>query len=163
MGDSIPDEVLLRKSMLAAEGYSQLGMPVEALDELNRIGEIPEIAVPLENLRLQIQMRARRWQDAERTAERLCRLDPEDPDHFIHRAFCLHETGHTKEARESLQGGPGALTAMALYHYNLACYDAVLGDIEEAQAHLRQAFQLDAKYREFARTDEDLKAVRALL
>ncbi len=47
----------------------------------------------------------------------------------------------------------------ATYHYNLGCYDAALGNIEEAQAHLRASFKLDSKFREFARTDPDLRPV----
>ena len=51
----------------------------------------------------------------------------------------------------------------ATYHYNLGCYDAALGNIEDAQAHLRASFKLDRKFREFAKTDPDLKAVWSTL
>ena len=76
---------------------------------------------------------------------------------------CLHEMGDTVTACDTLRGGPKTLTANPLYHYNLGCYHAVLGDLGEATPALRQAFKLDSKLAEMAKTDPDLDAVRELL
>lgn len=44
--------------------------------------------------------------------------------------------------------------------YNLACYEALAGRRAEALDHLRRAFELDPKTREWAATDSDLDSLR---
>ncbi|MDP9491293.1 MAG: hypothetical protein M3P42_03700 [Actinomycetota bacterium] len=44
--------------------------------------------------------------------------------------------------------------------YNLACAEALAGEPDSALDHLRQAIEVEERFREFARTDEDLAAVR---
>jgi len=55
-----------------------------------------------------------------------------------------------------LLGGPEALRAEPTFHYNLACYECVLGHLDLARMHLEKSIQLDTKYRDFARGDPDL-------
>ncbi len=110
-------------------------------------------------MRLFIHMRAKRWGEALKISQGICRASPEETVGFIHAAFCLHELGRTADAKLLLLSGPSALLGEATYHYNLGCYDAALGNIEDAQAHLRVSFKLDKKFREFARTDPDLRSV----
>ena len=104
-------------------------------------------------------MRVRRWEDALEISRTLVRMLPKETIGDIPAAFCRPEMRRTAEAKSLLLSGPSALLNEATYHYNLGCYDAVLGNIEEAQAHLRVSFRLDKKFREFARTDPDLKPV----
>ena len=44
--------------------------------------------------------------------------------------------------------------------YNLACVEVLASEPDLAFGHLRQAIQLEERFREFARTDEDFAAVR---
>jgi tetratricopeptide (TPR) repeat protein len=44
--------------------------------------------------------------------------------------------------------------------YNLACFEALGGRREQALAHVRRAFELDPKTREWAETDSDLDSIR---
>ena len=44
--------------------------------------------------------------------------------------------------------------------YNLSCAEALQGDHEEALGHLARAIALEDRFREFARTDEDLDGLR---
>ena len=57
--------------------------------------------------------------------------------------------------------GPETLHADPTYHYNLACYECRLGNFDLARVHLDRSFHLDKKYRDFAKTDPDLKALRS--
>jgi hypothetical protein len=47
----------------------------------------------------------------------------------------------------------------AILHYNLACYECLLGDVEVAKVRLQHAFKLDPTLRMKALEDEDLQAV----
>ncbi len=151
------------RTLLAAQGYFELGMLEDAMTELESLPEPMRGKLEVLQMRLFIHMRAKRWEQALEISRGLCRVGPEDTLGFIHAAFCLHELGRTLEAKTLLLGGPSALLDEATYHYNLGCYDAALGNIEDAQAHLRASFRLDKKFREFAKTDPDLRSVWDLL
>lgn len=153
-----PDKVLL-----AAQGYFELGMMDDALSELESLPRALQSRLDVLQMRLCACMRIHRWDDALRASEDLCQLQPDEAMGYIHAAFCLHELGRTSEARDMLLAGPTALLRDATYYYNLGCYDAALGNIESAQTHLQASFKLDRKFREYAKTDPDLKSVWATL
>jgi tetratricopeptide (TPR) repeat protein len=44
--------------------------------------------------------------------------------------------------------------------YNLACFESLAGRRDDALAHLRASIELDAQYREYARSDDDLAPLR---
>ena len=144
------------RTILAAQGYSELSMFDDALAELETLP--PETAghEGVVELRAVILMQARRWKPALEASRRLCVLQPDQTGGYIHVAFCLHEMGRTEEAREVLLGGPESLRAEPTFHYNLACYECVLGHLDLARMHLEKSIQLDKKYRDFARGDPDL-------
>jgi Tfp pilus assembly protein PilF len=52
---------------------------------------------------------------------------------------------------------------VAIFHYNLACYECQLGDIDGAKERLRRTFEIDADFREIALEDADLKPLWELL
>ena len=147
------------RTLQAAQGYLELGMVDEALAALDSLPVAARERVEVLHLRCSAHIQAKRWSEALAVGRLVCQLDPQGPPGFLQAAFCLHELGRTREAREVLLGGPSSLLNEATYHYNLGCYDAALGNIEEAQAHLRVSFKLDKKFRELARTDPDLRAV----
>lgn len=151
------------KVLLAAQGYFELGMMDDALAELGHLPRVLQSRLDVLQMRLCANMRIHRWDDALQASEDLCQLQPDEAMGYIHAAFCLHELGRTSEARDLLLTGPTALRREATYHYNLGCYDAALGDIESAQTHLQASFKLDRKFREYAKTDPDLKSVWATL
>lgn len=134
-------------------------MADEALAELDRVPSEDRTHEDVEQLRVYILMRARRWPDALAACEALRAGHPELSLGYIHGAFCLHELGRTGEAMELLQQGPASLLREPVYFYNLGCYHAVLGNPEEAQSYLQMSFNMDEKFREIARYDPDLESV----
>jgi tetratricopeptide (TPR) repeat protein len=153
----------IERILLAAQGYLELEMPAEALAELDSLAAKDQDREEILQLRLFVLMRGRQWRPALGVCERLRRNFPEAATGYIHGAFCLHELGRTSEAKEVLLSGPPNLTSEATYFYNLGCYDAVLGNLEEATASLRTSFEMDNKFREIAKYDPDLKSVSGLL
>ncbi|MGH2849244.1 MAG: TPR end-of-group domain-containing protein [Solirubrobacteraceae bacterium] len=63
-------------------------------------------------------------------------------------------------ARAILTDGLATLPDSPSLHYNLACLDATEGHHQEAIAHLRHAIQHRPEFAEWARTDDDLVALR---
>ena len=115
------------RTLQAAQGYLELGMVDDALAELDSLPIAARERVEVLHLRCSAHIQARRWPEALQIGQLVCQLDPQGPPGFLQAAFCLHELGRTREAREVLLGGPSSLLNEATYHYNLGCYDAALG------------------------------------
>jgi predicted Zn-dependent protease len=148
------------RALLAAQGYLELGMVEEALAELSGVKSLEAGDPDLVELRLHIMMHGERWSEALVVAEELLRLNPSALPAYIHGAFALHELGRTADARDLLLRGPEILREDPTYHYNIGCYEAVLGNSESAKQSLERSFALDETYRDFAKKDPDLKAIR---
>lgn len=148
------------RTLLAAQGYCELSMFDEALDEIGTLPVDAQQHATVVEVRLMILMQARRWKAALATGRELTQVAPERTTGFIHTAFCLHELGKTAEARTLLLNGPETLRGEAIFHYNLACYECVLGNVELAREHLSRCLVLDKNFRNHAQTDPDLKALR---
>ncbi len=148
------------RTLLAAQGYSELSMYDDAIAELDTLPADAVKNPTVIELRAVILMQAKRWKSALTAARSLCRTEPEKTSGFIHTAFCLHELGRTAEARDVLIAGPEALHIEPTFHYNLACYECALGNLALARLHLDKSIQLDKKFRDFARNDPDLAALR---
>ena len=148
------------RALLAAQGYLELGMAEESLAELSTLSQTDIPDPDIIELRLHILMQAKRWAEALSTAEELRRIHPDALPAYIHGAFALHELGRTTEARDLLLKGPEQLRKDPTFHYNVGCYEAVLGNREAALQSLEQSFALDDTYRDFARQDPDLALLR---
>ena len=153
-------DITHQRLLVAAQGYSELGLPDLALAEIELIPEESRHESIVVETQMAVLMQAKRYQDALPIGRELCALTPDRTSGFIHLAFCLHELGNTGAARDLLINGPAALKAEATYHYNLACYEAVLGNLEEARAHLDVSFAMDRKLKDYASTDPDLAVLR---
>ena len=144
------------RALLAAQGYLELGMVEEALGELSSIGRVAFDDPDIIELRLHILMQGRKWNEAIAAAEELLRMKIDALPAYIHGAFALHELGRTSEARDLLLKGPSVLREDPTFHYNIGCYEAVLGNRDAALESLRQSFAMDKNFREFAQCDPDL-------
>lgn len=149
-----------KRLLIAAQGYSELGLPDLALAELAQIPADSQDEPPVIETRLSVLMVAKRFREALPVAGDLCRAIPDKAAGYIHAAFCLHELGDSRGAREMLCSGPESLKCEATYYYNLACYEAALGNLDAARTNLDVSFAMDRKLRDHALTDPDLVALR---
>lgn len=150
----------VERSLLAAQGYIELGMPEDALRELDEIPASEQDSEEVQQTRLFVFIQSHEWEKALKMCDTLREAHPDNTSAYVHGAFCLHELKRTDEARAYLLAGPAELLHDPTYHYNLACYDAVLGHLDEARQHLRTSIQMDKKFRAFAKDDPDLKALQ---
>jgi tetratricopeptide (TPR) repeat protein len=148
--------MVAKQMMRAAAGWLELGMPGDALGELEGLSHDEGRSRKALELKLAAQMAMSAWVDASVTGLDLCGIAPEDPDYHLSAAYCLHETGATERAMDCLLNGPEALKDFPLYHYNMACYLWTLGDGDTAKRHLLNAVEMDEGFLEAARTDRDL-------
>lgn len=153
----------VERTLLAAQGYMELDMADEAFRELDSLPAEVQNGEEALQMRLFLHMRAREWRASLKVCASLREHLPSSTTGYIHGAFCLHELGRTAEAKALLLQGPDILQTEPTFHYNMGCYDAILGNIEDARRHLHKSFQMDKKFRDIALVDPDLQSIRSLL
>ena len=153
----------MERHLTAAQGYLELDMPREALQELEELPDALKSHAEIFQLKLVILMRLHEWERGYQLCQEIISRFPNLSIGYIHGAFCLHEIGRTSEAKHLLLSGPSSLLREATYHYNLACYEAVLGNLEEAEEYLKTSFSMDHQFREIARRDPDLSTLAKFL
>jgi hypothetical protein len=150
----LPDPARVRQSV---DGYLELDLPEMAEAELTSLPlALKSHPLVLESW-LALAMHRKAWVEAVQAGLTGCGAVPGQPSFFIHTAFCLHELQRTEEAHLLLLSGPSVLEREPLFHYNMGCYLTVLGRLEEAERHLKEAFRLDDSLRHFAKSDRDLQ------
>ncbi len=149
----------LERPLMAADGYLTLGMPREALREVQNIPPAWRNDSAVLRARIRILLHLRHWRRAEWLAGEGSRIHPRENEFLVQRAFALHQQKRGNEAVEVLLNAPEWLRRTGILHYNLACYEAQLGDLRIARQCIRAAIELNAAFRKNARTDPDLQAL----
>lgn len=148
-----PDE---QQHLTAAEGYVSLGMYLDADAELDRIDpyvrHVPEVLV----VRVQIYRALEKWELMQTVARKLTHYDSQDVQAAVWLAYSTRRAESIEAAKVILLDAVERLP-VGIIHYNLACYECQLGQIEVAKARLQHAFKLDQRFRLLALDDEDLK------
>jgi tetratricopeptide (TPR) repeat protein len=146
-----------QRSILAAQGYHELGLWREAWRELDGLSDAAQHRPDVLEMRVLILINERKWREALVLSRQLAEVAPEEEGGWVHSAYCLHEMGRTREAIQALLSAPASLKEKAIFHYNYACYSCVLGQIDAAREALLRSFALDKRYRDYALGDHDLK------
>jgi tetratricopeptide (TPR) repeat protein len=134
-----------------------LKMYADANDELEGLPTKLKTHPAILLARLELLMEMERWDDGINLGQSLCGLWPDEYEFWFKAAFCLHEVKRTQEAKAALLSAPVKIRDTALYHYNLACYQAQLGNLGEAKKLLNKCFKKDKGFRQEALDDPDLK------
>ena len=143
-----------------AEGYLALGMKRDAAEALAEIPAADAEVLPVLAMRAAVFHELADWPRAAEAATSLCERVPEDAGHWIQRAYAVRRARCLAEAREILLEALARHPADATIHFNLACYEAQLGRLEQARVFLAEACRLSPDYLEMAKTDPDLEPLR---
>lgn len=147
----------LHRALEAVDGYLHLGMPKEALQELNSAGIGDQFETATLRARIRVLLHLKRWKDAEALSERGISLHPEENEFMVQRAFALHQLKRGDEAAGVLLSAPTWIRQTGILHYNLACYEAKLGDLGLARQCIKAALELNSGFKNNVRTDPDLQ------
>lgn len=145
--------------LLAASGWVDLGNIAEAESELEKIDSSLQSHPEILNVRWSILAAAGKWAEAIDLGRTIRDLTPDEPLGWIHLAYGLHELRRTEEAFETLHPVVERFPNCETIPYNLACYCAQLGRLDDARKWLRKAMKLgnSAKIKSMAAQDLDLK------
>lgn len=140
-------------------GYLDLKMWDEADAELEALPNEYKTRPEVLSARLELLMAMARSEAGAILAQSLTKLWPDHNEFYIRTAFCLHELKRTVDAKAVLLNGPKSLQEEAIYFYNMACYEAQLGNIKEAKRYLSVSFKMRKQFKAEALEDPDLAPV----
>jgi tetratricopeptide (TPR) repeat protein len=147
------------RALEAADGYLYLGMPTEALDEFSAIPEEERSNAPVMLAEIRVLLHMKNWKHAEKLSARGCNLHPDEDEFTVQRVFALHQLEKGDEAFQVLLSAPEWIRRTGILHYNLACYEARLGDLKAAKRCIDAAIEINSAIKKNARTDPDLAAL----
>lgn len=143
----------------AAEGWLELGSPVEAERELEQINPALATQPAVLLVRCRVLGAARKWETLVEAANTLVTLAPELPAGWLDRSNALHFLGRYREAYDQLLPALERFPREGVFRYNLACFECRMGNLPAARGWLAKAFALDhpSNLRAQARDDPDLE------
>jgi predicted Zn-dependent protease len=147
----------------AARGWLALGSPLEAENELERIGPKEREHLEVMEVWWEISARKTEWHRCVDLADSVIKAAPNRAQGYIHKSYALHELKRTQEAWDFLLPIAEKFPKNPTIKYNMACYGAQLGRMWEAEHWLKLAFTVgdEAELRAMALEDPDLKPLRA--
>ena len=148
----------------AAEGWLELGNPLEASEELEKVTPSLRAHPAVLILRWNIYAMAKNWEACIDLAKTLTQLVPDREQGWIHLGNSLYFSGRTQEAYDCVKPVLDRFPQTPALPYNLACYACQLGILEEARSLLEKALALDAgqKLKLMAFEDPDLEPLWAI-
>jgi tetratricopeptide (TPR) repeat protein len=159
----MPLEKLDQQHLRTACGYIERGMFEEAQAELEEIDPLCRLLPEILAARIPLYRALEKWDLMAIVAKKLTEWRPEEPVNFIDWAYAAMR-------EESIRQAHAILTRAAALHpndgtvqFNLACYEAQMGNLGRAKAHLERATEIEAKFRLMALEDPDLEPLWASL
>jgi tetratricopeptide (TPR) repeat protein len=150
--------------LAAAVGWLELGNAAEAGEELARISA-PVLRHPdVLQVRWEVCAAGKRWEPALQIAETLLQIEPENASGWLHRAYALRRVkdGGLEKAWDALRPAYDKFPEVAVIPFNLACYAAQMGRLEEAWEWLHKAMEAAGdvdSIKKMALADSDLTSL----
>ncbi len=143
-----------------ANGYRELGMYQDALEELEKIEGPDGKDRSTRLLRLAVYTDQEDWPLVAREAGSLVQEFPEEVAYWIQWAYGSRRSESVCAARTILLRALRLFPEEPCILYNLGCYACVEGEFGEALDMVSQAIAFDESYAKLAKKDEDLKALQ---
>ena len=147
----------LTRTLLAAEGFLELGDPQHAEAELEKLEGADRTCTEVWALRCKIYKATEQWELMKDVAKHLVSLAPDVVDHWLSAAFAARKTGDVQGAKDILLFAKKLHPDDAMIDYNLACYASQLGHLDEARERLKAALDARGDLKHVALQEPDLQ------
>jgi predicted Zn-dependent protease len=156
---SSAEEQKISNHIRTATGYLDLGMALDAWNELESINSEHRDLADVLKVRLEVCCALEKWEMMKDIAFFLSKEEPDESGHFLNLAYALRRCDDVESAEKILNDAATKFPEDPLVKYNLGCYRAVLGKVGEAKLNLAEAFQRVPALRLTALNDPDLEGV----
>ncbi len=147
----------MKHHLETANGYLELGMLMEAWDELERMDAKERDGIESIKIRVKIFKEMEQWELMAELAWYLSTVEPDEVGHTLDFAFAACRFYGVEVAGNILEEAQERFPKEALVFYNLACYRAALGRTVDARELLNKALTLNASLRNNALRNPDLE------
>lgn len=141
------------------DGYLYLGIAEDALSEIEKIDQsekdLPEVLIS----RNRVLLHMKRWDEAVALAERGSKQHPDQLEFIVQQAFAFRRIGRGDDAVDLILNAPELIKKTGILHYNLACYEARMGDPVIARLCINAASSFNSEVLKHAKDDPDLRAL----
>ena len=146
-------------NLRAAQGFLELGDPDSAWEELELIPAEDRAHPTVLRMKGYIYREKGKWMEMAEITRHLTEIEPQEPEHWSNRSLAERRHAGLETAETTLLRVRDQFPKEPLIHYNLACYAAQLGRIDEARGLLDIAISLDPALKELALEDDDLEGL----
>lgn len=131
------------RHLLAAQGWLELGNATEAGEEIARIDPANLDHPDVLELRWAICAAGQRWETGLTIAETLVRVAPGRASGWLHQAYALRRVSGSglQRAWEVLRAAHDKFPKAEVISFNLACYAAQMGRLDEAWEWLHKSME----------------------
>ena len=131
--------------------FDEAKAELEKIDPLCR--HLPEVL----SARIPFYRALEKWDLMAIVAKKLTEWIPEQPGNFVDWAYATRRAESIHAAHAILTRAASLHPNDAMIQFNLACYEAKIGSLDRAKAHLKRATEINGKFRLMALEDPDLK------
>ena len=128
--------------LLAAHGWMELGSPLEAKQELQKLSPESRRHPDVLKVRWEIHAKEGAWDLCAEIGQALVELEPGESFGWVNRSYALRRTprGGLQAAYDALQPAADHLEDLEQIHFNLACYACQLGRLDDGRLWLSKSF-----------------------
>ena len=123
----MPLEPENERLLVAAQGFLELGLPMDANNEIEAIDpevrHLPEVLA----VRVGIYRALMKWELMQVVAKQLVIHDPDEPQWTVSWAYATRRAESIEQARIILVNAIERMPDVAIFHYDLACYICQFG------------------------------------
>jgi tetratricopeptide (TPR) repeat protein len=143
-----------------ATGYLELGLYSEVLEELSQLPDPLLLSEAALGLRVEVARQKEHWEDMLIASQTFVTQHPENAGAWVAQAFAARRAHSIDSAEKILLEARPHFPKEAIIPFNLGCYAALLGRLDDARQLVLKAISMDPDCLALARQDPDLIALR---
>jgi tetratricopeptide (TPR) repeat protein len=151
----------LRWGLSFVRGYLELGMLAAAERDLERLGVRFRCNADVIELRVRVLLARSRWEKAAWLARSAAKVYPGVAEFYMLAARAYESLGRPDEAKAVWISAPSLFHVSGMFHFNLARFEAKLGNRRSAREHIALAIELDPSMQARAERDPGLRDILA--
>lgn len=150
------EPLALRWGLSFVRGYLDLGMIAAAERELARLSVRHRCYADVIELRIRVLLARHRYDKAAWLARSAAKVYPGVAEFYLFASRAYEALGRPDQAKEVWISAPSLFHVSGIFHYNLARYEAKLGNPASARQHIKLAIELDPAMQDRAKADPGL-------
>lgn len=151
----------LRWGLSFARGYLDMGMLAAAERELNRLSVRHRCYADVIELRVRVLLARGRYEKAAWLARSAAKVYPGVAEFYLYAARAYEALERPDQAKAVWVSAPSLFHVSGVFHYNLARFEAQLGNRTSAREHIALAIELDPAMADRAENDPGLRELLA--